>query len=1001
MTNREGSNAMDVTIAKLRADLAHLKGPARLPKLLLLGQELSRRYMRTGPGTPAALADLSDAIAAINEAHGLAGRSDPARGHLAGLLGWLLSARYGTHGGSTEDRETGIVVLREALSFPGFPPMEVMTARLSLGQLHLNRAMEAINPAAARGGFAGAASGASRSDADLAAECFREVLAGPVISAELTTLVQAMLTLVEAIRPLLDGNLAGFDVTKMMTAMTAVQQLQQGGSPLMTPGARMPSPPAFTFDAGTVDPLDHRVATMQGAAPSKPAPVPRRPASTPVVVAEPDAARKAARSRLATLSGVSGQPVWEQALALLQAGPEQLGAAELDSFVGAAVNAAATADEDPVESGLDRLLSAVALCLRERRDGSGWGEDDDAGLNLAAAEQLLAAKEGIPPDHPAAAAVIEAVGGTLDQARPLAGVITGQFEAYAAEVSPRSAPVIAVSELCRVVATGGGVDPEPLEAAVATVPADHFAYAGLSSAVRQLRLVAAVRAHDPAAIRAAVGPEPTGVTGLLDAVVHDDAELLRKAVDGLTGEVLSPRLAAIVGASYLELTGEQRDLEAAIHLLSKAIRELDDASVGLRTRSWWRLATAYRRRGRPGDAELSRDAGVNALNGGGQDTESAARFAGQMLGERRTAEAFAALEVAATASGQPVRLAEDVRGVIVGIDPQASLPIEVPLLTDVAAAVRSIGATALVYLHPTDDAGRAAGVLCLDPATDRLDVLANVPVNDPLLLDDPGWSAITGRWTAGSLLVVATGELSRLALPAVRTSTGRRLAQKMSVTYVSSGARVIDLAGRPPVPITDAPLFVVNPRGDRDSEMADVMVLRRLFYPRSTCLGRAIESVDAAGTREDLLTGLPGASMTHLACGLQDDGVPALLLAEDQSLLVRDENVHGKGLVVLAKPEPSGFASIADGFLDAGFSSVIGWQWPVPAPYAELALFMTHLMLVDHRLLPAAAVNAVHRWMLDPDRDLAPLLTGAHVRTVETIDLTRPALWAALACRGR
>ncbi|MFC5262311.1 CHAT domain-containing protein [Kribbella qitaiheensis] len=992
---------MDVTIAKLREDLSQLKGPARLPKLLLLGQELGKRYMRTGPGTPGALGDLSDAIAAIGEAHGLVRPGDQARGHLARLLGWLLFARYGGHGNSAQDAETAIVVLGEALSYPDFSSMEIITARVALGQLHLNRAMEAFNPATARGGFPGGTSVAAKADADKAIECFREVLARPTFNAEIARLIQAMLTLAEAVLPLLSGNPAGFDMNKVMSAMAAVQQIQQDGGLLATSGVGgMPSPLSLSVDFSNVDPLDYPVLDLQGPAPLTPASAPRRPESAPVAPTKPDAARRAARSRLATLSGLSGQPVGEQTLALLQVGPEQFGAAELDAFIGAAVSAAAAGDDDPVESGLDRLLSAVGLCLRERRDGSGWGEEDDAGINFAAAEQLLAAAELIPPDHPAAAAVLEALGGMLDEARPLAGAITGRFEAYAAKVSTRPPPVAAVSELCRVVATGIAVDPDPLRAAVATVPRDHFAYAALSTAVQQVRLAAAVRALDPAGVRALVGSEPKGVTRLLDALVHDDAEMLRDAVDGLTGDVLSPRFAAVVGASYLELTPERPNLDVAIRLLSAATRELDDACMGLRTRSWWRLATAYRRRGAPRDAELSRDAGVNALGGGGQDKVSAAWFAGQMLAEGHSAEAFTALEVAAVASGRSVQLAEDVLGVILGIEPQASPPIEVPAPTDVAAAVRSTGAAALLYLHPTDDAGRTVGVLCLDPATDRLDVLANVPVNDPLLLDDPGWSAITGRWCAGSLLVVATGELNRLAMPAVRTGAGRRLALDVSVTYVSSGTRVVDLASRPPVPINDAPLFVVNPRGDRDSEMADVMVLRRLFYPRSTCMGRAIELVDAAGTRDDVLSSLPDASVTHLACGLRKGGVPALLLAGGDVLAVRDDDVHGKGLVVLAKPDPGGFASIADAFLDAGFSSVIGWQWPVPAPYAELALFMTHLMLVDHRLPPGSAVNAVHRWMLDPDRDLAPLLTGAHVKTVETVDLTRPALWAALACRG-
>lgn len=1013
MTNREGSNAMDATIAKLREELSHLNGPVRLRKLLALGQELCNRYLRTGPGTPGALGDLSDSIAVTREAYDLVQPGDPVRGPIAGQLGWLLAVRHGGHGTSVNDRETGIELLGQALGGPALPPAQTVTARLALGQLHLNRAMEALNPAAARGGFLGGTSPASRADADKAIQCFREVLAGPAVSPQITTLAQTMLTLAEAILPMLTGNLASLDISKMMEAMQLMQQMQEGSGPFAALGtAGLPAPMSFKVELSDVDPLDYPVADLQGQAVSTPrpalrrtvgwipAPAPRRPASVPIAPAEPDAARLAARSRLATLSGLSGQPVWEQALALLQAGPEQYGPAELDAFIGAAVNAAAAGNDDRLESGLDRLLSAVGLCLRERRDGSGWGDEDDAGLNLAAVEQLLAAAEDVPPDHPAAAAVVEALGGMLDEARPLAGVVIGQFDSYAAKVSTRPATVVAVSELCRVAVTGIGVDPEPLEAAVAAVPKDHFAYAALSSAVQQVRLAAAVHALDPAAVSAVVGSEPKGVTKLLDALVHDDAGMLRAAVDELIGSVLSPGLAAVAGASYLELAGERRDLDVAVHLLSKAIRELDDACVGLRTRTWWRLATAYRRRGAPRDSDLSRDAGTKALGGGGQDKASATWFAGQMLAEGHSAEAFTALEVAAATSGRSVQLAEDVLGVILGIEPHASPPVEVPTPTDVAAALRSTGAAALLYLHPTNEAGRTVGVLCLDAATDRLDVLANVPVNGPLALDDPSWSAITGRWSAGSLLVAASGELGRIALPAVCTTAGRHFAQDVSVAYVSSGRRVITPAGRPAVSVTAHPLFVVNPRGDRDSEMAEVLVLRRLFYPRSTCMGRAIELVDAAGTRDDLLSGLPEASLTHLACGIQRDGVPALLLADGEMLAVGNDEVRGQGLIILAEPGAEGFASVADAFLGAGFSSAIGWQWPVPAPFAELALFMTHLMLVDHRLEPAAAVNAVHRWMLDPDRDTAPLVSSAHVKTVETVDLTRPQLWAALACRG-
>jgi hypothetical protein len=123
----------------------------------------------------------------------------------------------------------------------------------------------------------------------------------------------------------------------------------------------------------------------------------------------------------------------------------------------------------------------------------------------------------------------------------------------------------------------------------------------------------------------------------------------------------------------------------------------------------------------------------------------------------------------------------------------------------------------------------------------------------------------------------------------------------------------------------------------------------------------------------------------HLACGHHGT---QLELAGGEAA------IRGAGLVVLSEGSPSGL-------LDAGFAGVVGWQWEVPAPFAALALFMVHLELVDHRLPPAAAVNTVQRWMLNPDRVLPPFLTGAHLHTVTTAELTRPALWAALAYYGR
>ncbi|MEV6350590.1 hypothetical protein [Actinoplanes sp. NPDC051851] len=251
-----------------------------------------------------------------------------------------------------------------------------------------------------------------------------------------------------------------------------------------------------------------------------------------------------------------------------------------------------------------------------------------------------------------------------------------------------------------------------------------------------------------------------------------------------------------------------------------------------------------------------------------QDRENAARYAGWMLAEGRAEEAFLALETAAA-----LRLGHH--------QPVPSAP-------EVAAALRATGAAALLYLHPTDDAARSAGVLRLDPLTDRLEVLANIPVTDPLTSDDPGWPAVFAAVSTGlatglatgppHLVIAATGPLARLALPAIRTDTGRYLAEEVSLTHVPSGTELIALDGH---------------------------------------------------------------------------------------------------------------------------SGVLGWLWPVPAPAAGLALFLTRLIFAEQGLSPAATVSAVQRWFLDPDRTLPPSLPAPHRHTATTTDLTRPDLWAALACHGR
>jgi hypothetical protein len=708
---------MDANVAALRDELIRLTGPARLPTLIRLGQHLVNNYWRAGPGRPDALADLSAAIETLDEAYNLLDYAEPARGQIAGQLGYLLAARHGAHGSGPRDRDTGLHVLNEALSYPHLPPMQVAMTRISLGQLHMSRVMEAMNPTAARGGFLGGLSPSLKGDADEAVRRFKEVVDGPAVSAELTAIARTLLTVAEAMRTLLGGDLARLDLGTIMQAMAQLQALQQNGA-----GSLGPLPP-YLWDIDKIDnPLDYPVTSVQGDPGRAPTIPPRQRASPSSSSKVAGAARRLARQQLTALAGE--MKVWEQARALLRAGPDGLASGDLDALVGAAENAVDAAEaDDALEVGFDLLLSAVGLCLRDERDGSGWGVEEyvDSGPRRVARQRMLAAAQRIPPAHPAAAVVAEAL----------------------------------------------------------------------------------------------------------------------------------------------------RSLRA-----------------------------------------------------------SDAQKAGRLLAAGRAEEAFTALE---STSG------------------------EAPSPADVSAALREIGAGALVYPQPT-------GMLCLDAATGRLDIRAGLPVTDP------------------QRILVA----------------GDSLVEDVAVSHVASGAEVIRLAARPVRPVGDDPLFLVNPRGDRDPEMADVLVIRRLFYPRSACLGRALEPVDAAGTAADLLARLPAASLVHLACGLRPDR-PALLLSGDDELDALPEADKG-GLVIFGAAGP---ASITDAFLGAGFSGVIGWLRPVPPRFAALAVFLVHLMLVERRLPPADAVAATKQWLRDPDRDVPSLLPAAHLHTVTTMDLTQPELWAALAYRGR
>ncbi|GAA2634568.1 hypothetical protein GCM10010399_78990 [Dactylosporangium fulvum] len=332
---------------------------------------------------------------------------------------------------------------------------------------------------------------------------------------------------------------------------------------------------------------------------------------------------------------------------------------------------------------------------------------------------------------------------------------------------------------------------------------------------------------------------------------------------------------------------------------------------------------------------------------------AARRGAGVLLAQGRAAEAFAVLEAAAA------------EGPVASVD-------------EVAAAVRAVGADALVHQHPIGDPQGRAGVLLV-----TADGLRDLGTPDP--------AAVVGT------VLAAVGDGPRRLLVAAADVPDRLLwaeatAPELVVSFVSSGRQVVTLTGRRPPAVTDAVVFVANPLGDRDTATVEAMVLRRIFHPHSIGLGHTVEQIDGPGTAADVLARLPGTSLLHLGCGITD----SLQLAGPSRLTPEEIRDAGSGGLVVLPADSAGqpgTEALAAAFLDAGMTGVVGWLRPVPAPAASAMMFMLHTKLVDEGLDPAAAVHAVRQWTRDPHRAVPPHLppgwnvTGEH--------------WSALCHLGR
>ena len=421
-------------IVRLRADLAQLKGTARLVGLVRLGQALMAEYTRVGPGLPAAKPHLDASIAALDEAYGYLEADDAVRGQVAAMLGFQLAARYSAHGGADRDCETGVHVLEDALSFANLPTTQRAMAQLSLGQLYLARVSAYMQTTGlgiqARSG--GTASVHALADADRAAACFHAIIDGEAVSDEFTTFARTLLDMAEAVRAMLgalSGDLGGFDINRLTSAFTVLQKLQdqmRRGGPA---GYRLPATGFFTMGANalaSLDPLDRPVAVVQGrqGAGESTATV-RRPA--PPVQPDTDELRRSLYALLPSAHSGDGDAVWLSAAELLLPGTPTPDAATVDEMVAlAAMIVEQPSGLDRARTAVDTYVLAVALVLRDRVE-----EGSDGADRRAAAEELLSAATTIPLAHQAAIVILRSLGALLSETQPLDGVVGAIAGKYA------------------------------------------------------------------------------------------------------------------------------------------------------------------------------------------------------------------------------------------------------------------------------------------------------------------------------------------------------------------------------------------------------------------------------------------------------------------------------------------------------------------------------------------------------------------------------------------
>ncbi|MEH1014410.1 CHAT domain-containing protein [Micromonospora sp. CPCC 206060] len=380
--------------------------------------------------------------------------------------------------------------------------------------------------------------------------------------------------------------------------------------------------------------------------------------------------------------------------------------------------------------------------------------------------------------------------------------------------------------------------------------------------------------------------------------------------------------------------------------------------------------------------------------------------------------------------------------------------LDPPGVGEIQAALRTVGADALVYLTASR-ATRAGGAAVVVPAQGTPDIIRLHRLGDPSggvldryvtahdsLRTGPGtagydrwrqalddlldWAGeavlrpLLDRGRFGSdpwLMLVPMGRLGLVPWHAARIA-GQAAVTRATWSYAVSARLLVELAGRPPVPADAGALIVGDPEGVLPFAGREACAIREVCYPQARYLGQPASRADGPGVPAEVLDWLVGGERgtLHLAChGVAREGgsdTSYLVLAGGQRLTAEElieQTGRGArlGLVSLAacttQSSTRGYDeafSLATAFLVAGARSAFGSLWRVPDQATSLLMFMTHRYLRRYGLRPVEALRRAQLWMLDPARRAVAEMPPDLVGLADQPELADPVAWSGFTHVG-